>query len=186
MQHCSLMSHYHLQKQHTARLVRDGHRYKSLLLNSLHCFCHCLIPTHYHRYLFTVIQFTPVTLQAFHPLSFLCYIPTFDHIMVIVFHLPISTFSTDPIFSSHSNVNSAVPPLNLAIFFLCLLQSTHMCATRCSTFHFHYLSPRLHMCNFYIVCCCFLLCYTCYPLSCLLNGEGKRSRPNDVVTLPVH
>ena len=95
MQHCSLMSHHHLQKQHTARLVRDGHRYKSLLLNSLHCFCPCLIPTHYHRYLFTVIQFTPsfhpVTLQSFHPLSFLCYTPTFDHIVVIVIHLPIAT-----------------------------------------------------------------------------------------------
>ena len=81
-------------------------------------------------------SFHPPTLlythQSFHPLPSLCYMLTSDHKMVNVFHLPISTFLTHPIFSSHSGpchlptsiLNSAVLPLNLlAIIILCLLHS---------------------------------------------------------------
>ena len=102
--------------------------------------CHCLIHTrsvHHHHYLLLAPNsFHPPTLlythQSFHPLPSLCYILTSDHKMVDVFHLPISTFLTHPIFSSHfglchlptSILNSAVPPLSLlVIIILCLLHS---------------------------------------------------------------
>ena len=70
--------------------------------------CHCLISTHsihhHHHFLLiaqVILSFHPVH-QSFHPHPFFRHIFASNHKMAKVFHLPISTFLTHPILSSHS------------------------------------------------------------------------------------